>query len=97
MTQAASLGESMFSKALRSKLAGANTRPKIRGLERGLKSLKIVEEWALKDLNLRPTDYESAALTAELRARLEVSGYFSIIGFWAARSSAGSGLGLFWR
>ena len=25
--------------------------------------------WALKDLNLRPTDYESAALTAELRAR----------------------------
>ncbi len=24
--------------------------------------------WALKDLNLRPTDYESAALTAELRA-----------------------------
>ncbi len=25
--------------------------------------------WALQDLNLRPTDYESAALTAELRAR----------------------------
>ena len=25
--------------------------------------------WALKDLNLRPTDYESAALTAELRAQ----------------------------
>ena len=24
--------------------------------------------WALQDLNLRPTDYESAALTAELRA-----------------------------
>src|SRR5690242_13053236 len=27
--------------------------------------------WALKDLNLRPTDYESAALTAELRAPAE--------------------------
>ena len=25
--------------------------------------------WALQDLNLGPTDYESAALTAELRAR----------------------------
>ena len=25
--------------------------------------------WALQDLNLRPTDYESAALTTELRAR----------------------------
>src|SRR5438094_6353694 len=27
--------------------------------------------WALQDLNLGPTDYESAALTAELRARGE--------------------------
>jgi hypothetical protein len=26
--------------------------------------------WALKDLNLRPKDYESSALTAELRARI---------------------------
>src|SRR3954471_21251597 len=26
-------------------------------------------KWALQDLNLGPTDYESAALTAELRAR----------------------------
>src|SRR5438105_8917618 len=26
-------------------------------------------EWALQDLNLGPTDYESDALTAELRAR----------------------------
>src|SRR3954467_8325667 len=26
-------------------------------------------QWALQDLNLGPTDYESAALTAELRAR----------------------------
>lgn|GEM_PF-6815169 len=26
--------------------------------------------WARQDLNLRPTDYESAALTTELRARL---------------------------
>ena len=31
------------------------------------------EWWALKDLNLRPTDYESAALTAELRARALIS------------------------
>src|SRR5579864_7658294 len=30
------------------------------------------EWWALKDLNLRPTDYESAALTAELRARMQI-------------------------
>jgi hypothetical protein len=28
--------------------------------------------WALQDLNLGPTDYESAALTAELRARLQL-------------------------
>ena len=26
--------------------------------------------WALKDLNLRPKDYESSALTAELRAQV---------------------------
>src|SRR5258705_4199569 len=29
----------------------------------------IGRQWALQDLNLGPTDYESAALTAELRAR----------------------------
>ncbi len=29
--------------------------------------------WARKDLNLGPTDYESAALTAELRAPLQTS------------------------
>lgn len=28
------------------------------------------DEWPQQDLNLRPTDYESAALTAELRGRL---------------------------
>ncbi len=27
------------------------------------------QQWAWQDLNLRPTDYESAALTAELQAR----------------------------
>src|SRR3569833_2178193 len=27
--------------------------------------------WALQDLNLQPTDYESAALTIELRAQTE--------------------------
>src|ERR1035437_5599971 len=30
---------------------------------------KLLKWWALLDLNQRPTDYESAALTAELRAR----------------------------
>src|ERR1043165_5500683 len=30
--------------------------------------------WALQDLNLGPTDYESAALTAELRARIAPTG-----------------------
>jgi hypothetical protein len=29
--------------------------------------------WAQKDSNLRPTDYESAALTAELWARMAIS------------------------
>ena len=29
-----------------------------------------LQKWALKDLNLRPMDYESTALTAELRAQL---------------------------
>ena len=29
-------------------------------------------KWALKDLNLRPKDYESSALTAELRARYRI-------------------------
>jgi hypothetical protein len=28
-----------------------------------------IEWWARQDLNLGPTDYESAALTAELQAR----------------------------
>ena len=31
--------------------------------------------WARQDLNLGPTDYESAALTAELRARLSEISY----------------------
>jgi hypothetical protein len=29
----------------------------------------LISRWALKDLNLRPKDYESSALTAELRAQ----------------------------
>ena len=33
---------------------------------------EVWDWWALKDLNLRPTDYESAALTAELRAQVYV-------------------------
>src|SRR3977135_2838143 len=36
------------------------------GHERGSPRFR---KWALQDLNLGPTDYESAALTAELRAR----------------------------
>jgi hypothetical protein len=43
----------------------------------GLPSASVVlaqpcaSEWARQDSNLSPTDYESAALTAELRARHE--------------------------
>ena len=36
------------------------------------KQERTEEWWALQDLNLRPTDYESAALTAELRALARV-------------------------
>jgi hypothetical protein len=32
-------------------------------------TLEKARQWARKDLNLEPTDYESAALTVELRAR----------------------------
>ena len=32
---------------------------------------KNKKKWAQKDLNLRPTDYESAALTTELWALIE--------------------------
>ena len=39
--------------------------------------------WALQDLNLGPTDYESAALTAELRAREERE-YNAECGMWSA-------------
>ena len=35
--------------------------------------------WARKDLNLGPTDYESAALTAELRAPRETN---ALILYW---------------
>jgi hypothetical protein len=44
--------------------------PDVTMRKRGLRVHPMVNWWALKDLNLRPTDYESAALTAELRARL---------------------------
>ena len=40
--------------------------------------------WALKDLNLRPTDYESAALTAELRAR-----FFNLPSYMGSRVPLG--------
>ena len=41
--------------------------------------LKIgVYEWAQKDSNLRPMDYESTALTAELRALLYLMFYKKI-------------------
>jgi hypothetical protein len=30
----------------------------------------VIQEWARQDSNLGPTDYESAALTAELQARV---------------------------
>jgi hypothetical protein len=35
--------------------------------------------WARQDLNLGPTDYESAALTAELRARRKTNQIDSIL------------------
>ncbi len=45
-----------------------------------LKALIRMEVWwALKDLNLRPTDYESAALTAELRARRRFGRFVHLI------------------
>ena len=38
------------------------------------KSGDVRSWWARQDLNLGPTDYESAALTAELRARQRLTG-----------------------
>ena len=35
--------------------------------------LHFLSWWARQDLNLGPTDYESAALTAELRAPRELT------------------------
>jgi hypothetical protein len=35
--------------------------------------------WALQDSNLGPTDYESAALTAELRARGLILLYLTVL------------------
>ena len=53
------------------KMMLANTCTKILSarIDLNIARAKSKEWWALKDLNLRPTDYESAALTAELRAR----------------------------
>ena len=47
---------------------GARSRNPERS-EGPLPSLLAVSWWALQDLNLGPMDYESTALTAELRAR----------------------------
>jgi hypothetical protein len=45
--------------------------------------------WARKDLNLGPTDYESAALTAELRApRFLTAGFYIIYTNIAEHSGA---------
>ena len=38
--------------------------------------LRVMIWWALQDLNLQPTDYESAALTIELRAQTVYLLYF---------------------
>jgi hypothetical protein len=62
-------------------LDGRERRPERASSERSIKSLMRTEThpegltigdgwWARKDLNLGPMDYESTALTAELRARL---------------------------
>jgi hypothetical protein len=45
--------------------------------------------WARQDSNLGPTDYESAALTAELRARREVTtSFYMSYGNWVRDSFA---------
>ena len=49
-----------------SRWCGTRRSPNISENDGGWSSVRW---WALKDLNLRPTDYESAALTAELRAQ----------------------------
>jgi hypothetical protein len=38
-----------------------------------MSDLRQVSWWARQDLNLGPTDYESAALTAELQARNRIN------------------------
>ena len=43
-----------------------------RNVSRGeIELLEVQAVWALQDSNLEPTDYESGALTVELRARYE--------------------------
>jgi hypothetical protein len=51
-------------------------------------SLRLQEafRWARQDSNLGPTDYESAALTAELRALLRVSVASDTLGAFPAHS-----------
>ena len=43
--------------------------------------------WALQDSNLQPTDYESAALTIELRARWVLFSVSALPGFCRHRRS----------
>jgi hypothetical protein len=41
-------------------------------IEKSLR-MKRLNWWARRDLNPRPTDYESAALTTELQARIRIT------------------------
>ena len=51
--------------------------------------------WARQDLNLGPTDYESAALTAELRApRVKIVSVYAA--FWTFSRESLSCLGTVW-
>ena len=45
----------------------------MQGMVKANDNVKSENWWARQDLNLGPTDYESAALTAELQARKDLA------------------------
>jgi hypothetical protein len=49
--------------------------------------------WALQDLNLEPTDYESAALTLELRAQIILKARLTPISCWYLQNRCGGNCG----
>jgi hypothetical protein len=59
------------------------------------KSEDVRNWWARQDLNLGPTDYESAALTAELRApRVQIVSFYAA--FWTFSQDPQICLGTVW-